>query len=501
MTKIAIIGAGMGGLATAIRLAAAGHEVDVYEKNERVGGKLNILEKDGFRWDTGPSLITMPFVYSELWASAERNFDDYVNLLPVNPICRYRWQDGAHLDASDSTSQMVAEIERLEPDDVAAYFKFLAYTRKLYNLTADAFLFNGINSWRDFLRLKPHVAFQIDPFRTVQQALEARFKSPHLQQLFGRYATYNGSSPYLAPATLNIISYVEMGLGGYYVQGGLYKLAEAYLQLARELGVRVHTGADCGVAEILLQGKHVRGLKLTSGETVSASRVVANTDVTYTYNNLINPRSNNRKSKIVNLKSLEPSCSGFVLFLGVNKQYESLAHHNIFFSRDYKAEFDQIFKDLTPPDDPTIYVCWTGRTDADHAPDGKSNLFVLVNAPYLSPRYDWNAPGVAQQYRDLVVRRMEEHGLTDLSHHIESETIMTPADLQNFYNADRGAIYGVSSNNRFSAFLRPPNRSRRYKGLYFVGGSTHPGGGVPLVTLSARIVSELIKNDLATAKR
>ena len=483
----------MGGLATAIRLAALGHRVSVFEQNERVGGKLNRLEKDGFRWDTGPSLITMPFVYRQLWEAAGKRLEDYVTLKPVEPVCRYFWPDGTRLDASDSVGQMTAALEALNPADVAGYFRFMAYSRKLYDLTAEAFLFNGLNHWRDFLQLNPVQAFQIDPFRTVHGAVKSFFKDLHLIQLFDRYATYNGSSPFLAPATLNIIPYVELGMGGYYVEGGLYALAQAYQQLALEMGVEIHTGPACGVVQILLENKRATGLLLKSGQIIKADLVIANTDVTYTNTNLL-------PNIISNPKSLEPSCSGFVLFLGLDRQYEQLAHHNILFSPHYRHEFDQLFKERHPADEPTIYICWTGRSDPDHAPPGGSNLFVLVNAPYISEAFDWSAPGATLRYRDLILDRMEAFGLTDLRRHIVSEEVMTPLDLAGRYNADRGAIYGTSSNNRFSAFLRPPNRSRRVKGLYFVGGSTHPGGGVPLVTLSAKIVAGLVAADLEAGR-
>ncbi len=522
--KIAIIGAGMGGLATGIRLAVAGHKVDIYEQNERVGGKLNLLEQAGFRWDTGPSLITMPFVYRQLFESAGRKLEDYVDLVPVEPVCRYFYPDGTRFEASDSIGHMTAEIERLNPADVQGYFRFMAYSRKLYDLTAEAFLFQGINSGRDFFKLKPQTAFQIDPFRTVHQAVKSYFKDPHLVQLFDRYATYNGSSPYLAPATLNIIPYVELGMGGWYIKGGLYQLACAYARLAQEIGVQIHCGPEWGVSRILTENRRATGLLLTSDQEIQADLVIANSDVAYTKRELLESGVEGRgsgvregdggqeaeagdfrssifdfrlKTSVLSPQSsvLEPSCSGFVLFLGVNRQYAQLAHHNIMFSQDYMAEFDTIFKDKKPSADPTIYICWTGCTDPTHAPPGKSNLFVLVNAPYLSSAFDWQAPGAAQTYRDLVIKRMEEFGLDGLSQNIESEAIMTPLDLERRYNADRGAIYGTSSNSRFSAFLRPPNRSRRYKGLYFVGGSTHPGGGVPLVTLSAKIVADLIARD------
>jgi phytoene desaturase len=251
------------------------------------------------------------------------------------------------------------------------------------------------------------------------------------------------------------------------------------------------------VEEILVRRGRAVGLRLANGQAIAADRVIANSDVAYTEKNLL-PAHPRRFFPFLNpakASRLEPSSSGFVLFLGVNRQYSQLAHHNIFFSHDYAAEFEQIFNLRQPPFDPTIYVCWTGLTDPTHAPAGKSNLFVLVNVPYLSEAFDWQAPEAAQAYRDLIVEHLEIFGLEGLSESIEEEEWLTPLDLARCYNADRGAIYGVSSNNRFSAFLRPPNRSRHFKNLYFVGGSTHPGGGVPLVTLSAKIVAGLIAQD------
>jgi diapolycopene oxygenase len=497
--KIVIIGAGMGGLAAAIRLAVAGHSVEVFEKNEEEGGKLNRLERGGFRWDTGPSLITMPFVYQELFEAAGRKLEDYISMEPVDPVCRYSWPDGTILDASDSVGRMTAALEKLNPKDVRAYFRFMAYSRRLYDLTAGPFLFNGINHWRDFLKLNPLTAFKLDPFRTVHQAVKSYFRDPHLVQLFDRYATYNGSSPYQAPATLNIIPYVELGMGGWYIRGGLYELARAYRRLAGELGVRVHFGPEFGVEEIVVRRGQAVGVRLANRQEIAADRVIANTDVAYTEKNLLPARKRwfHRPQKPGKSTGLEPSCSGFVLFLGLDRQYPQLAHHNIFFSQDYAAEFDQIFNLRQPPFDPTIYVCWTGLADPQHAPAGKSNLFVLVNVPYLSEAFDWEAPGATRAYRDLIVKHLENFGLAGLSAALEVEECLTPVDLARRYNADRGAIYGVSSNSRFSAFLRPPNRSRHFKNLYYVGGSTHPGGGVPLVTLSAKIVAGLIAQDEA----
>ncbi|MEI7555355.1 phytoene desaturase family protein [Candidatus Chlorohelix sp.] len=489
MATVTIVGGGMGGLATAIRLAATGHKVQIFEKNAQVGGKLNLMEKEGYRWDTGPSLITMPFVYDDLFRVAGRDFKDYVELVPVEPITRYFYPDGAVFDASDSLASMTFAIEKLSPPDVANYYKYMAYSRRLYDLTAEVFLFNGFNNLSDLRQMRLSNTFKIDPFRTVHQANTAFFKDKRLVQLFDRYATYNGSSPYRAPATLNVIPFVELGLGGWYVRDGLYKLAQAYLKLAQELGVEVRTGVK--VERILTCNGKASGLRLESGEEVAAEVVISNADVNYTNRNLLGQKREGWRK----YTGIEPSCSGFVLFLGLKRQYKQLRHHNILFSHDYQKEFADIFERKVPPQDPTIYICWTGRTDPAHAPPGSSNLFVLTNAPYLSEKSDWT-PAPVKAYRDLIIGRLQESGLEGLETAIEVERVMTPHDLEQSYNATHGAIYGLSSNNRFSAFLRPPNRSSKIKGLYYAGGSTHPGGGVPLVTLSAKIVAKLVEQDL-----
>ncbi|WP_255603267.1 NAD(P)/FAD-dependent oxidoreductase [Oscillochloris sp. ZM17-4] len=483
-----IVGAGLGGLAAAIRLAAAGYPVTLLEKNDRVGGKLNLVQEQGYTFDTGPSLLTMPWVIRELFTAAGRRMEDYLSLDQIEPTCRYLWPDGTRFDAWQRLPQLIQEIERVSPGDVPGFFRFLAHTAGIYDAVADNFLlkpFDGISELITprLLRDGP----RIDALRNVDAAVRAHFRSPYLRQIFNRYATYNGSSPYLSPATFNVIAYIEMAEGGWYVRGGMYELGRSLLRLAEELGVQVRTGA--AVAEVLLEGGAARGVHLSCGERIPAARVIVNADPRYAYAALLP----GQRRTAARLARLEPSCSGYVLFLGVDHTYPQLAHHNIFFSADYPREFQAIFQKGVPAVDPTVYVAATCLGDPQHAPPGHMNLFVLVNAPALGPRVRWGRESAP--YRDLVLAKLERMGLSDLRSHIVYEQIWTPADIQDRYNAAGGAIYGLASNNPFSAFMRPPLRAHGLRDLYFVGGGTHPGGGIPLVLLSGKAITERVVAD------
>lgn len=487
--NIIIIGAGLGGLSAAIRLARSGFSVCVLEKNETVGGKVNTLRANGYSFDTGASLLTMRHVLEELFAFAERRVEDYLEIVPLEPICRYFWSDKTVFDASTDLQKTESEIEKLELADAVNFRRFLADAKRKYEVSEKTFLAHSLNDLPKLLRpkyLKDLLA--ISSMRTLDSLVKSRFKSPKLRQLFNRYATYNGSSPFQTPATFALIPYVEFGLGAWYVRGGMYEIPKALERLATELGVEIKT--KCAVEKILIESGKAVGVKLLGGENLPGDFVVANADAIETYRNLIEAKE--RKSFTdKKLNTIEPSCSGFVLLLGVKKQFPQLAHHNIFFSDDYKAEFDALFKELRPAMNPTIYVCATSRTDETQAPEGKENLFVLVNAPYTGPKTDWKKE--ASNYRDLIVKKLETFGLADLENSIEFERMITPEDFEKKYHANRGSIYGVSSNGIFSAFLRPPNRARDIENLYFVGGATHPGGGIPLVLLSGKIAADLIE--------
>lgn len=489
LTTVIIIGAGLGGLAAAIRLAARGVRVTVLEKNATVGGKVNLHRAAGYSFDTGASLLTMRHVLAGLFESVSRSVDDYLDILPLNPICRYRWPDGVTLDASTDLEKTEREIERIaSPSDVAGFRRFLSDARRKYEVAERTFLAHSLNDLPKLLR--PRYARDlavISSWRTLDTHVRRYFSSPHLRQLFNRFATYNGSSPYQTPATFALIPYVEFGLGAWYVRGGMYALPTALAALAQELGVEIRTEAE--VAEILIERGRACGVRFVGGAEMRCDAVLANADAVDTYRRLISSAAR-RVYTDKKIESLEPSCSGFVLLLGVSRRYPQLAHHNIFFSADYPAEFRAIFEERRPAPDPTIYVCASSRTDSSQAPTGHENLFVLINAPATDGQTDWVT--TAEDYRDLIVRRLEENGLDGLSAAIDYEHIITPTDFEQTYHAHRGAIYGLASNKRASAFLRPPNKARDIEGLYFAGGATHPGGGIPLVLLSGKMAAELL---------
>jgi phytoene desaturase len=479
--EIIIIGAGLGGLSAACRLAKSGFSVTVLEKNECVGGKVNFVEANGYKFDTGASLLTMRHILEDLFEFCGKRIEDYLETLPLEPICRYFWSDGITFDASQNIEKTESEIENLEPNDVENFRKYLADSKQKYEISTRTFLAKSLNDLPQLLTLKnlPDL-LKISTLKTLDKHNASYFKSAKLQQLFNRFATYNGSSPYQIPATFALIPYVEFGLGAWYVRGGMYEIPRSLARLARELGVKFLT--DSEVENIVVENKKAVGVR-ANGEIISADFIVSNADAIETYRKLLS--ATNKR-----IGSREPSCSGFVLLLGTRKKFPNLAHHNIFFSDDYKAEFDAIFKQKTPAPNPTIYICATSRTDNSQSPEGHENLFVLVNAPYTSEKVDWQKQ--AKPYRDLIIKKLESFGLDDLENSIDFEQIITPTDFETKYRANKGSIYGISSNGIFSAFLRVPNKSKDIENLYFVGGATHPGGGIPLVLLSGKMTSEMI---------
>jgi len=484
--RVLVIGAGLGALSGALRLAKTGFDVTLFEKNAVVGGKLNEKKLGGYRFDTGPSLLTMPFVIDELFEFCGFNRKDFLDFVPVEPICRYFYPDGARLDASSDVEKMKREIARLSPRDAGVYENFLAYAERIYKLTADIFLFSPIHEFAEILQWRNLPTLlrlpQIDPLRTVHGSISRFFKDPRLVQLFDRYATYNGSNPYRAPATLNVIPYVEYVLGSYYIRGGMYRLAEALLSLAHQLGVKIHTTAS--VEKILHDGQRVNGIQV-NGKKIAADFVLCGQDVVVAHNELIDGFEKHREK----LNRLEPSCSGLVFLWGVKKQHPELAHHNIFFSADYQKEFEQIFDEKRTPDDPTIYIAITSKSDPAHAPAGGENWFVLLNMPYLANGLRWSDEKI--KIKEIVLNKLRRMGF-DVANNIGAEAIITPEDFFQYYRSNRGSIYGISSNSKSTAFQRPANRSRELRGLYFAGGSTHPGGGIPLVLLSGKIAAALL---------
>ncbi len=486
--KILVIGAGLGGLAAAIRLARLGHAVEVWEKNEGPGGKVKELRVGEFRWDTGPSLLTMPHVLRELFAACGERMEDHLELVRLESACRYFWSDGTVVDEN---AAFWAQPE------VAA---FLEYARGIYELSGEAYLNHPPGDfWRAFTprnwsKLR-HLG-KVATTRTLAAEVERRIFDPHLRQIFLRFATYNGSSPYITPATFNIIPYVEAEFGAWYVRGGMARIAEALHALALRQGVTFRfntTATGWDGAEATTQ----------DGFRGKAHFLVCNADV---LSAAADPSPGGRRlpllANIFGAKDRENilrpplSTSGFILFLGVRGRDPRLGHHNIFFSDRYREEFAEIHARKINPTEPTIYISISSRTDPDHAPDGHDNYFVLVNAPARDPKQPWTeAEGIG--YRDVVLKRLDKFGFADLASRIVAERIFTPSDFAARDLAHHGALYGWASHSIRTSLFRPPLRAPDARNIFFVGGTTHPGGGIPLVLLSGKMVAELIQRETA----
>ncbi|TDL77765.1 phytoene desaturase family protein [Peribacillus frigoritolerans] len=496
--KAIVIGAGLGGMSAAIRLSADGYDVTVLEKNSNVGGKLNRRSGKGFTFDTGPSILTMPWVLEQLFRSVNRHLEDYITVERVEPQWRTFFEDGTKIDVSSDLPTMIAEMAKVSKEPHGNLSGLLSYSEKMYDLCLKSFYKFSLEDLKD---LKKHHTLKdlmaMDPLSTVADGTEKHLDSKHLQQLFNFFVMYVGSNPYSAPAILNQLIYVQLGLGIHYVKGGMYGIAEGMQKLMDELRIEVKTNTP--VACLELEGKTVKGVMTENGDVYHADVVISNLEAIPAYRHLA-PSTGEVKKEIKKLgKTFIPSVSGLVLLLGTDRKFDDLKHHNFFFSEDPEKEFQQIFDQGVPADDPTIYIGISSRSDASQAPEGKDNLFVLTHVPPLKEgaktSFDW------EEYRELVLNKLERMGMKDLRKSIEFEYRFTPEDLEELYGPNGGSIYGVASDKKKNSGFKIPAKSDIYEGLYFVGGSTHPGGGVPMVTLSGQLTADLIKkNELASVK-
>lgn len=482
--SVAVVGAGVGGLAVAIRLRAAGHDVVMLERNDHVGGKLTTHTDAGYTFDVGPSLLTLPHVLDEVFACAGTSLDAEVDLVRLDPQFAYHWPEGTSLHVHDEPDATAAAFERFAPGSGAAWRRFDERGRRGWDVSERTFFAGPIERpLALFRRMRsPADLVAIDPLRSLDRAARSAFDDPRLQQWVGRYATYSGSSPYRAPAALACIPHVESRYGCWHVRGGLGALRDALHRVAARIGVSIRTGAE--VERLLTASAHggssasrIAGVQLAGGERVDAEVVVADVDARQLYGELLDDRRALRR-----VRRAEPSTSGFSLCVGRRGSTPGLRHHNVWFSGDYRAEFAALDSGRFP-EDPTIYACVSAVTDPTQAPSGAENWFVLVNVPAA---IDLDVDRCTR----LVLDRLRARGI-DLEDGIEILHTMTPRDLARRDRSPDGAIYGTSSNGRRAAFLRPSNRGS-VSGLFLVGGSAHPGGGLPLVAMGARMVADLI---------
>jgi phytoene desaturase len=492
--KAIVIGSGVAGMATAIRLSVQGFEVTVYEKNSYPGGKLSAFEKDGFHFDAGPSLFTQPQNIEELFELAGEQISDYFNYKPVAIACKYFYPNGKVVEAFSNADQLAKELEEKLGEPATAVKGYLQRSKKLYDDTGSIFLDHSLHkrtTWLNKKIFKALVATKYSYlFKSLHKYNRSQFRSAEAVQLFNRYATYNGSDPYKAPAMLSLIPHIEYNEGVYFPEGGMISITNALYKLALAKGVQFHF--DTAVQMIIHHEGSARGI-VANNENITSDIVVSNMDAYFTYKQLLN--NDDRSKKIL---KQERSSSALVFYWGIKKNFDQLQLHNIFFSENYEAEFDCIFGKKALYSDPTVYVNITSSLAPAHAPAGKANWFVMINVP-ANAAQDWEA--IKQQARKNIIQKLNavlSKGCStqeDIEALIETEEILDPVTIEERTAAYQGSLYGSSSNSKLAAFLRHPNFTKKIKGLYFCGGTVHPGGGIPLCLRSAKITSDLIKKE------
>ena len=503
---IAVIGSGLAGLAAAVTLAGRGHEVLLLEANEWLGGKAAVLESDGFRFDMGPTILTLPRVLKRVFAEAGCDIARELDLVRLDPQWRCFFDgdggaDGDVLDLVEDVDTMVRNIEAFAGDTGAGegYRRYLAQSRRLHDISEKFFFWKSVSGIGDTLDLRANMklttladVMALRMGQTLGGVVRRHVRDERVAQMVDHFVQYVGSNPFAAPAVLGAIADMQTTEGIWYPQGGIAQVPAALARVARSAGVTVRT--DAPVAAIGVDGGRVSSVTLADGETIAVRAVVSNMDAARTYRELV-PPAYRTELEPTPARLREPACSGVVFYLGLDRAYEHLAHHSFVFSRDAGEEFDAIYKrgELAP--DPTCYLAAPARTDPGVAPPGGEALYVLVHTPYLRPHHDWDA--MLPAYRKVVFDKLARSaGLTDLESRIRFEQHLTPADIHRRYRVLNGAIYGLASHGRFVGAFKPANRRSRLPGLYLAGGAAHPGPGMPMVLMSGWIAADSLHADL-----
>ena len=481
--NIVIIGSGVAGLASAIRLGAAGHKVTVVEANDYVGGKLTAKNIGRYRFDMGPSVFTMPHLIEELTLISKQELK--FEYLTLDKICNYFYEDGTTLSAYPDKEKFATEVHNKLGETKESVYEQLKYSATAYELIGELFMEQSLHKLSNFLNLKTAKALlnirKLKLNKTMNEANDARFKNKKTVQLFNRFATYNGSNPFQAPALINIIAHLEHNIGAFAPKGGMHDITMHLYNLSVKLGVEYKMNTR--VIKVITENDLVNNV-LTSGGEIKADIVVSGADIKHVYTKLLD-----KKYYPTKILEQEKSLSGLIFYWGVKKEFQELSLHNILFSENSEAEFTSVFKNKTPYNDPTIYINITSKVTPTDAPEGCENWFVMINVPH-------NASGEPIHYvkemRKQIVAKINRVLKTDIEQYIEIEDVLDPYLIEQRTSSSGGSLYGNSSNNKYAAFLRHANNSSKIKNMYFCGGSVHPGGGIPLGLLSAKIVSEMI---------
>lgn len=487
--QVVVVGAGLGGLAAAVRLRHRGFRVTVLERHPHPGGRCGVWESDGFRFDTGPTLLLMVDYLRAVFRDAGREMDDYLELRQLDPNYRVHYADGSTLDVTSRLNAMLEGVERIEPGVGPRFLRFLSETSRLYRIGLDGFVDKQVHHRGDFFNLKnAALLLRGRAMQRLQRMVARYFRTDKLRQTFSFQSLYLGLSPYESPAIYSLLPYTEVAGGLFFPMGGMHAIPRALARLAEELGVEFRYGAD--VTGLERTGGLVTAAVLADGRRVPADLVLANADLPYVYATLLGepyPR----------IERFDFSCSAFLMYLGLDRRYPALPHHTLVVPGDLRRTCEEIFEGHRVPADPAYYLCNPSKTDPSLAPPGCENLYVLVPVPAQAPgrEIDWSVAG--PRLEEEMLTRLERFGLPDIRRHIVTRRTFTPADFTGHFSATHGEAFGLSHGIDQVGWFRPHNRHPEYRNLYFVGQSTHPGCGVPMVLISARLVAARIAEEQA----
>jgi diapolycopene oxygenase len=503
--RIGIIGSGLGGLASACVLAARGYAVTVFEKSPWLGGKAAVLEEAGFRFDMGPTILTIPSVLRRIFAEAGRKLEDYLNLIRLDPQWRCFFTDGHALDLVENVEQMAKSLDSFAPNAAEGYRKFHAFSERLHQVSNRHFFWKSIGGIRDMIDWRAGFSMQLmgDVLsmrmgRSVAGTVRKFVPDARVAQMLDHFTQYVGSCPESSPAVLCGIAHMQTTEGVWYPRGGTRAVPNALVRLGGELGVEYRT--SCGIKRVLTDnGKRVCGIETDTGEVIELAAVVSNADSARTHRELLAETAPKAAKRFESRRGYEPACSGVVLYLGLNKAYDHLLHHDFVFSADPHEEFDYIYRKGEPAPDPTCYLASTARTEPETAPEGGDALYVLVHTPYLRPHHDWKT--MLPAYRKVIINKLKTTGqMPDIESRIMYESALTPQDIHDRYRVLNGAIYGLASHGKWNGAFKPANRSPDVKGLYLAGGAAHPGPGMPMVLMSGWIAADVLDQDKIAPK-
>ncbi|MEC8553807.1 MAG: phytoene desaturase family protein [Planctomycetota bacterium] len=500
--SVTVVGGGLAGLSAACVLAARGHQVTLLDKNDWVGGKAAVHRRDGYRFDMGPTILTLPSVLKRIFEEADRKLEDYLELLPLDPQWRCFFDDASVLDLVADVDKMKSNLREFANDEAAdGYGRFIEMSKQLHDVSDRFFFWKSVGGIADTFKskgmfdlkvLKDVLSLRMG--KSVASVVRSHVPDERAAQMIDHFTQYVGSSPEASPAVLCGIAHMQTEEGVWYPVGGTRAVPEALAKLAGELGVEIRTG--CDVDTIQTTANAVTGVQLVDGEVIHADAVVSNCDSVRTHRELL--REHGKQTSLTKKKEIEPACSGVVLYLGLKKRYEHVLHHNFVFSKDPHEEFDYIYRQGVPAPDPTCYVCAPSISESAVAPEGGEALYILVHTPYLRPEHDWSK--MLPEYREVILDKLERTaGMKDIRSNIVCEDALTPEGIHKRYRVLNGAIYGLASHGRYLGAFKPANRSKELQGLYLAGGAAHPGPGMPMVMMSGWIAADALDQDAGFA--